>query len=790
MFMMRNKVILRFTVLALIHAPLALAATETVKEGYTLVESITITTEGENSLNKHPLPKLKTKSGSLFSQADFDEDLRNLSKDYDRVEPKVDFSNGKTTISLLLVAKPCIRKISIVGNEAIPSHKILKTLQIYENDIFDREKFLKNFDELRVYYLKRGFFESQLCYELDHNEHKGYIDVLVQIQEGPCGKIKKLEISGLNRSEKADVKELILTKQYSKTTSWFTGNGLYHPDIVEQDSFAITNYLHNLGYADAIVTPRREVDACGNIVLYMDVEKGPLYTLGHVHIERFDVLPRRLLEKQLSAGPNDVYCPENIWEGAQKIKNIYAKYGYINTNVDVTFSPHASRPVYDVTYQVSEGSPYKVGLIKITGNTHTKHDVILHESSLFPGDTFNRLKLKDTEQRLRNTGYFQSVSVYTARSQLDPLDNAEEYRDIFIEVKETTTGNLGLFLGFSSLDNLFGGIELSESNFDLLGVRHFFSKGFKCLRGGGEYLFLKANFGDKVTDYTLKWTKPHFLNTPWILGVELDKSINRALSKDYSVETYGGNVSTTYILNQQLKYGIYYRGTQTSLYKKKKDQAGPDLAANKGFISAAGVNLNYDSVNNPRNPTTGIRSSINFEVSGLGGTYHFTKLSVNSSIYRKLTKKGVWKIKGEAQFLKPFGDTTIEGIPISERFFLGGETTVRGYKPFIIGPKFSPTEPQGGLSSLLLTEEFQYPLINQPNVSAFVFLDSGFIGLKEYTIRLKDLCGSAGFGLRFDVMNNVPVMLGFGWPFRPTEMFESEKIDVSQRFFFALGGVF
>ncbi|EPP30564.1 surface antigen family protein, partial [Chlamydia psittaci 84-8471/1] len=85
------------------------------------------------------------------------------------------------------------------------------------------------------------------------------------------------------------------------------------------------------------------------------------------------------------------------------------------------------------------------------------------------------------------------------------------------------------------------------------------------------------------TDYTLKWTKPHFLNTPWILGVELDKSINRALSKDYSVETYGGNVSTTYILNQQLKYGIYYRGTQTSLYKKKKDQAGPDLAANKGF---------------------------------------------------------------------------------------------------------------------------------------------------------------------------------------------------------------
>ncbi|CRH72685.1 outer membrane protein [Chlamydia trachomatis] len=186
----------------------------------------------------------------------------------------------------------------------------------------------------------------------------------------------------------------------------------------------------------------------------------------------------------------------------------------------------------------------------------------------------------------------------------------------------------------------------------------------------------------------------------------------------------------------------------------------------------------------------GIRSSLNFELSGLGGTYQFTKLTASGSIYRLLTKKGVLKVRAEAKFIKPFGTTTAQGIPVSERFFLGGETTVRGYKPFIIGPKFSPTEPQGGLSSLLLTEEFQYPLISQPCINAFVFLDSGFIGIEEHTIRLKDLCSSAGFGLRFDMMNNVPIMLGWGWPFRPTEILNNEKIDVSQRFFFALGGVF
>lgn len=791
MFISRNKIILKFVLLSFIFAFSSLSAAETVKEGHTVVDSIAITVEGQNSHNRQALPKLKTKKGSLFFQEDFDDDLRSLSKAYDRVDPKIEFSDGKAVISLYLVAKPCIKKISIVGNNIIPNHKILKTLQLFEEDLFDREKFLKNLDSLKTYYLKRGFFESKISYDLDHNEHLGYVNIQINIQEGHCGRIKKLEFSGLTKSEVADVKEFVLTKQYSKAFSWFNGAGLYHPEMVEQDSFAIVNYLHNLGYADAVVTPSYEVDSDGNIHLRFVANKGALYTLGHVHIEDFSVLPKRLISKQVKAYPNDIYNPETIWDSAQRIKDIYAKYGYINTNIDVNFSPHASLPVYHITYQISEGSPYKVGLIKINGNTHTKHNVILHETSLFPGDMLSRLKLESTERRLRNTGYFQTVSVYTVRSQLDPSNESEQYRDIHIDVKETTTGNLGLFLGFSSLDNLFGGVELSENNFDLFGLPKIFTQGFRALRGGGETLFLKANFGDKVTDYTMKWTRPHFLNTPWILGVELDKSINKALSREFTVETYGGNISTTYILSENLRYGLYYRGTQTSVSKREHSTSvGPDLDANKGFISATGLLFSYDSVDSPRTPTTGVRGSANFEISGLGGSYHFTKLTLNSSVYRKLTRKGVLKIKAESQFIKPFGDTTADGIPISERFFLGGETTVRGYKPFVIGPKTSATEPQGGVSSLLLSEEFQYPLVSQPNIGAFIFLDSGFIGLKEYSIRLKDLYGSAGFGFRFDVMNNVPVMIGFGWPFRPTEVFKGEKIDISQRFFFALGGVF
>lgn len=417
----RKKTILQLAVLLLL--TFSRSSFCSTSEGRMVVESITITTQGENTQNKRAIPKIKTKQGTLFSQADFDEDLRTLSKDFDRVEPIVEFRNGQAVISLILTAKPVIREINISGNEAIPTHKILKTLELYKNDLFDRELFFKNFDALRTLYLKRGYYDSQLSYSHNHNEKEGFIDISIEIKEGRHGRIKKLTISGITRTEASDLGDIVLTKQYSTTTSWFTGAGVYHPDMVEQDLFAITNYFQNKGYADAKVSKEVSTDAKGNITLLIVVDKGPLYTLGHVHIEGFTALSKRLLDKQLLVGPNSLYCPDKIWTGAQKIRSAYARYGYVNTNVDVSFSAHPTLPVYDVTYRVSEGSPYKIGLIKIKGNTHTKHDVILHETSLFPGDTFDRLKLEGTETRLRNTGYFKSVSVYTVHSQLDPLDS-------------------------------------------------------------------------------------------------------------------------------------------------------------------------------------------------------------------------------------------------------------------------------------------------------------------------------------------------------------------------------
>lgn len=138
------------------------------------------------------------------------------------------------------------------------------------------------------------------------------------------------------------------------------------------------------------------------------------------------------------------------------MKDLYGQKGYIDASVQHETLLKESEPVFDVDFYIDEGGQYKVGLVHIFGNTSTHNNVILRESLLVPGETFDSRKLKATQKRLEAIGYFKSVNVYAVRTA-DDVDLGENYRDVYIEVEETTTGNVSLFMGFSSTDSVFGG---------------------------------------------------------------------------------------------------------------------------------------------------------------------------------------------------------------------------------------------------------------------------------------------------------------------------------------------
>lgn len=725
--------------------------------------------------------RLQTKVGNLFSQSEFDRDLKLLATDYDLIEPNLDIVNGELYINLRLWPKPIIHEIHFCGNERVKTKRLRQELAILPDSVFDREEFIEAFNCIKAYYLKKGYFEAEIDYEIVPIGGCNEVNIEILIKEGRAGKIKEICFEGIDSCEQKELLELMYTKKYQFLFSWLTHAGSYNDDMIEHDRLTILNYFQNEGFADAnvdlIVLECEESD---RIIIQILIDKGQRYHFGTISFEGNCIFSDDEIWDQFEICEGEPYSPEQLRCTSKAIHELYGCQGYIETVADYQISLHDDEPVYDITFHIDEGQQYRVGLIKVFGNTCTMTKVILHECLLIPGEIFDIRRLQGTERRLLNMGYFCNVNVYAVKSQSDQDCDGTQYRDVHIEVEETDTGHLGLFFGFSTQDSLFGGVELCEQNFNHRGLVNVFSEGAGSLRGGGEYLNMKFSVGSLKTTYLLQWTKPYFMDTPWIVGFDIEKAENRAISSDYDIDTIGFNLNATYPVNEFFKTAWHYRLRQTDVTINGNPSPAVLFAADHdGLVSATGFSFIYDSTDSPRRPSCGLRSRFDIEYAGLGGDYDFIKFGYINTLYIPLCDCGVFKTRADVVFISPFNGTTADNLPLSERLFLGGETTVRGYRPYMIGPLLTSNDPKGGISSYLLSAEYQHYLF--PRVDGFVFVDAGFVADSKFTIG--DPSASYGIGLRIEVMRNIPMTFGLGFPI-------DADPDRVKRFFFSIGGHF
>jgi outer membrane protein insertion porin family len=776
---MNKKILILYFLLTLIVAPSMYANTSF--EGK-VIENIDITIKGSNVANdtKAIYSKLHTHKGDIFSQITFDEDLKTLSEEFDKVEPKVTTRDQKIYITLVLWPKPTINNITIQGNSYFSTSKLKKELGIKPHTVFNRQAFTTALNKIKDLYLKKGFYQSEITYSIDKVGDE--INVIIRVKEGKAGHVDSIVIKGLTKKEESAVRETLYTKKYNSLTSWLTGYGIFKEEALEQDQMSVLSYLQNKGYADAKVDVKiLEGKSKNKIILEFVVHRGTLYRFGKITYQGNKLISDKEIEKYLLIHQDGVFSPEKLRETSQAIKDLYGQKGYIETTVVYDTYLMESDPVYNIDFKIDEGDKYKIGLVKVYGNTQTKTNVILRESLLVPGEIFDSRRLMATQARLTNMGYFKNVNVYAVRST-DDLGLGENYRDVYIEVEETSTGNISLFLGISSLEDIYGGLDLTENNFNYKGLFSIFTQGLSALRGGGEYAHAKVNIGAKQSTYVVSWLTPYLRDTLWRLGFEADLTHSHLVAKDYRTKTYGFSVFASYPITNYWTYGIKYRCKESKTHVKASAGAEADKQNdNHGLISGVSNTVNYDSTDNSYKAHKGIRSALEAEFVGIGGNYLFLKFNYLNTLYQPLWSKGTMKYKADFRFIEPMGHTSTDEVPLSERFFLGGETTVRGYKPFIIGPRYAKTnDPQGGISAALLSIEYSQSFHRM--IDGFVFADAGSVSQKRFTI--PTLRASCGVGLRLEVMNRIPLMVGVGFPINP-----EHRSDV-HKFFFSMGGQF
>ncbi|MGL5626284.1 MAG: outer membrane protein assembly factor BamA [Candidatus Rhabdochlamydia sp.] len=727
------------------------------------------------------LSRLKSKVGNLFSQTDFDADLKTLSTEYDRVEPLIQVQNQRVYIILKMWPRPKVRSITWNGNTKIKTKTLQKELALKPTAVFNRQSFNKSFNKVKEYYIKKGYFESQLQYTTVPHPKTNEVSINIEVQEGRSGRIEDIIFQGFTKEETSELLGMVYTKKHN-LLSWLTGKGTYHEEALEQDRLSIVNYLQNLGYADARVDIQiNEAEVEGKIILIISTEKGSIFHFNDIQFEGNELFSNQEIEKLFLIHKGDVYSPEKLRKTLQAIKNLYGRKGYLEANVQAEAQPCATDSAYNISFHIEEGKQYRIGMIRIYGNTCTQTHVLLRESLLVPGETFDSAKLQATEDRLQNVGYFESVNVYAVRTE-DDDELGENYRDIYIEVKESKTGHASLFAGFSSAESIFGGLDFSEANFNIKGFARLFSEGPSALRGGGEYAHLRLSFGKKQQAYTLSWLDPYFCDSLWRVGFDVFNTYSELTSKKYDIQKLGFDLHASYPFNNFWTFGLKYRFNNSRVHIT---QSAPlferEQANQEGIVSGFGPSLTFDSTDNPFKPHKGFRSRLETEFSGLGGDFFFWRFAYLNSYYIPLWKCGTFKTRFDFNFIEPVGRTNQPTqIPLGERFFIGGINSVRGYRDFDLGDHFSNGDPMGGISSTVLSLEYLHQIL--PFVDGFIFADAGSIGLKRWYV--KDFKFSVGFGARIEIANRVPITLGMGFPINPTG-----KSEV-RRFFFSMGGQF
>ncbi len=765
-----------------------------------LVEKISITMEnlpkGASFNKERVVSQLRTKKGDPFSQLSFDQDLKTLSEEYDKVEPNIEINGNEISIFIKLWQKPKIRGILWFGNKQIKSSKLQNKLGIEPHSTFNREEFNKAFTKVKDYYIKKGYFESELEYKLIPYPNTNEVEIQITVNEGHTGHISNISFSGLTKKEERAILEMMVTKKHNFFTSWATGKGKYHEEALDHDNLLIVNYLQNEGYADAKVNIQIEETKNGRLAVKIIAIKGEQFHFGDITISGNELFDENTVKKYLAIHNKQLFSPEKIRDSVQNIKDLYGKDGYIETDVQYTLHLLEEEPVYNVEFQIEEGDQFRIGLIRVLGNISTNNNVILRESLLVPGELFDSRRLKATQMRLESMGYFKSINVYAVKTPEDE-ESGENYRDVIIEVEETTTGSLSLFFGFSSIDDLFGGLDLAENNFNYKGFFSWWRDGLSSFRGAGEYAHARAQIGQRQQTYSVAWMNPYLMDTLWRFGVDVNYSINELQSDGYKTNIIGGSIFTNYPLTSYWTFGMKYR-LKSSVFKwtgKTKNMLNSEIQLarqNAGIVTGFGPSLSYDSTDNAFKPHRGLRSFSEAEIAGARRrttdprVFPFFRISTSNNYYYPIWRKGTVKLRLELKFLYPFAEGAPKDVPESERFYLGGETTVRGYHPFNIGPKFTKIDgtpdlnkPRGGVSSLLASIEYMQTIF--PMLDVFVFFDGGSVSDKDFDI--PDFRMSSGLGVRIELANRVPITLGYGWPI-------NKGPNLDKKFFFSMGGQF
>ena len=513
---------------------------------------------------------------------------------------------------------------------------------------------------------------------------------------------------------------------------------IYSPGRLQNAVGNLEEALRQLGYAEVEATPDApQIDqTTGDVRIRIAVQEGRRWVVNALQFEIADgsAAPAELVGERIGKPWTSLWRQDT----ATAIRRWYYKRGRPDVEIKLTaqtaLAVDGTKSVTVVAH-ITPGPEVRVGQVRFTGNTRTREAMLRRLVPGEPNALLDPVKFNNSQARISRLGVFRTVDL-----RYDPTDAAT--RDVVYDLSEGRRQEINLLAGYGSYEQLRGGVEWRHYN--LFGLAH--TDSLKLIQS------MKGSSGDYT--YTV----------PALFGTFTDGSARlfgmRREEFSFINKEYGANVSVLWPL-RKLKLAVTTGYTFKHLSNTDIALANSTPTENPTNVASLDLGLVHDRRDNPLQPRKGYKLALQAELANraLGGEVVYQQF-VFSGSYHTGWGKGRWFHAGYSQGLvTTLGAANDNGLPVSVRFYPGGDGSIRGYQKGEAAPRNAAGLFVGAKSYMQGNLELEQSLTTKWSVVAFGDALGTAASLKDYPFNEKLF--SVGLGVRYQTIIG-PVRVEYG----------------------------
>lgn len=345
---------------------------------------------------------------------------------------------------------------------------------------------------------------------------------------------------------------------------------------------------------------------------------------------------------------------------------------------------------------------------------------------------------------------------------LQPFIEQDSWVDVQPNVEEARTGRLMFGVGVNSDAGVVGNVVLEEQNFDIarLPTSWYDIQSGVAFRGAGQRFRIEAVPGTQVQRYMFNFSEPYLFDTPVSFGASAFIFDRRF--RDWTESRLGGRVSLGYQLTPDMSVTLSQSAEDVEVHAPRLPTP-PEVLEVLGHtdLFKTRLALMHDTRDNVFLPTEG--HLIELGVEQAFGEFDFPRATAEIRQFFLLKQRadGSGRHVVGASLMAGFSGSN---TPVMENFFIGGTTTLRGFR-------FRGASPQtlgtivGGEFELLGCVEYLMPLTADDALRAVFFCDFGTVE-RNIELHAENFRVAPGFGLRISVpaLGPAPIALDLAFP--------------------------